>query len=90
MFIVNNLNQLEKAAMKARTIKPLVRIIEFGTYSVKGANSVYTVRMERKDGEKRVICECKAANRGFVCYHGCAALELHSTLAKHRSYEVIH
>ena len=86
MFILTNLNQLEKAANKARTIKPTVRIITFGVYAVKGSkNDVYTVECRRNDrNEKVVSCNCKGAERG-VCYHSAAVIELHSTLAKHRT-----
>ena len=87
MFILTNLNQLEKAANKARTIKPVVKKIEFGVYAVKGSTgNFYTVECKRTaTGEKQVSCACKGAERGLVCFHSAAALELHITLAKHRA-----
>ena len=87
MYILTNLNQLEKAANKARTIKPIVRMIQFGVYAVKGSQgNFYTVECYRNDkGEKVVACQCKGASKGLVCFHSSAALELHCTLAKHRA-----
>ncbi len=84
MFILKNKSQLQTAISKARKIKPVVRMIAFGVYAVKGATGNYTVKMERIGNEKQVLCDCKGGERGLVCYHGTAALELHSTIAKHR------
>ncbi len=86
MFILKSLNQLEKAANKARTVKPVVRIISFGLYSVKGTKGdSYTVECRRNDrNEKIVSCNCKGGERG-VCYHAASVIELHSTLAKHKA-----
>ena len=87
MYILTNLTQLEKSAAKARTIKPTVRIIAFGKYAVKGTKGdVYTVECRRNDrNEKVVSCNCKGGERGLVCFHSSAVIELHSTLAKHRT-----
>lgn len=87
MFILTNLTQLEKAANKARTIKPIVRMMEFGIYAVKGSqNDAYIVECRRnQQGEKVVSCDCKGGERGLVCYHAASVIELHSTLAKHRA-----
>jgi ribosomal protein S27E len=86
MFILNSLNQLEKAVTKARTVKPIVRIIKFGLYSVKGSKgNFYTVKCEKVGNDKVVTCECKGAERGLVCFHSASVLELHCTLAKHKA-----
>ncbi len=87
MYILNNLNQLEKAATKARTVKPIVRIKSFGVYAVQGSKgNFYTVECKRNErGEKVVICECAGAGRGLVCFHSASVLELHCTLAKHKA-----
>jgi ribosomal protein S27E len=86
MFILNSLNQLEKAVTKARTVKPIVRIIKFGVYSVKGSKgNFYTVKCEKVGNDKVVTCECKGAERGLVCFHSASVLELHCTLAKHKA-----
>jgi hypothetical protein len=87
MFILNNLSQLEKAANKARTVKPIVRIKSFGVYAVQGSKgNFYTVECKRNErGEKVVICQCRGAERGLVCFHSASVLELHCTLAKHKA-----
>jgi hypothetical protein len=87
MFILKSLNQLEKAVTKARTVKPIVRIISFGVYSVRGSKgNFYTVECKRNEqGEKVVICQCRGAERGLVCFHSASVLELHCTLAKHKA-----
>lgn len=85
MFILESKQQLEKAILKAQKIKPVVRMIAFGVYIVRGTNgNSYTVKMERNGNEKRISCDCKGGERGLPCYHASAALELHSTIAKHR------
>lgn len=86
MFILESRNQLEKAVAKAQKVKPIVRMIAFGVYAVKGTNgNSYTVKCERTaKGEKQVSCDCKGGAKGLVCYHSVSALELHSTIAKHR------
>ena len=87
MYILKSLNQLEKAATKARTVKPIVRMLSFGLYSVQGSTgNFYTVKCHRNEqGEKVVACECEGARRGLVCFHSTSALELHCTQAKHRA-----
>ncbi len=86
MFILNSLNQLEKAVTKARTVKPIVRIIKFGVYSVKGSKgNFYTVKCEKVGNDKVVTCECRGASKGLVCFHSASVLELHCTLAKHKA-----
>ena len=88
MFVITNLKQLERAAIKARQVKPIVRIIEFGTYAVKGSSgNFYTVKCRKENNQKIVECECKGASK--ICYHGAAVIELHSTLAKHRNSVII-
>ncbi|HEX9960966.1 MAG TPA: SWIM zinc finger family protein [Pyrinomonadaceae bacterium] len=84
MFILKGIEQLQNAINKARKARPVVKFRSFGNYSVKGSPGFYTV-ICRKDerGNKTVICECKGAERGLVCYHA-AALALHVGIAKQR------
>lgn len=89
MFILKAKAQLEKAIEKAGKIKPIVRMIKFGVYAVKGTNNTYTVKLEIKDDEKRVICECKAGERGIPCYHSASALELHGTVVKYQQLTLV-
>ena len=60
-----------KAIERCRKLKPQVRFLAERTFSVKSSNNTnsYTVRFDVKDGEKFGLCECKASERGLVCYH---------------------
>lgn len=60
-----------KAIERCRKLKPTVRYIADRIFSVQSANNsnAYTVRFEVQNGEKFGECECKAAEKGLVCYH---------------------
>ncbi len=60
-----------KAIERCRKLKPQVRFIADRIFSVKSSNNTnsYTVRFDVKNGEKFGLCECKASERGLVCYH---------------------
>jgi hypothetical protein len=91
MYILTGKEQLEKAILRAKKIKPLVRMIRFGIYSVRSSDgqSFYTVRLSRNSsGEKVVDCDCRAGQKNLVCFHSVSSLELHGTLAKRRAVEV--
>jgi hypothetical protein len=91
MYILTGREQLEKAILRAKKIKPLVKMIEFGIYSVRSSDgqSFYTVRLSRNSlGEKLVECDCKGGQKNLVCLHSVACLELHGTIAKRRQVEV--
>jgi hypothetical protein len=91
MYILTNKAMLEKAILKAKKIKPIVRMIEFGKYSVRSSDgkTFYTVKFSRNSlGEKIVECSCRGGERGLVCFHSAASLELHGTIAKRRQVEV--
>jgi hypothetical protein len=85
MFILKGIEQLEKAIVKAKKLRPRVEFGSFGHYRVSGSKGFYTV-ICRKDerGYKTVGCTCKGAEKGLVCYHSAAALSLHIGLAKQR------
>lgn len=63
----NTANAIERC----RQLKPKVQFIADRTFSVKSANNTnsYTVRFDVQNGEKFGQCECKASERGLVCYH---------------------
>ncbi len=87
MFILDNENQLEKAIAKAKKIRPLVRFIAFGIYSVRSSDgkSFYTVKCEKlASGEKRVSCDCRGGERNLICFHAVSALSLHIGVARQR------
>jgi hypothetical protein len=60
-----------RAIERCRKLKPTVRFVAERTFSVKSANNEnsYTVRFDVQNGEKFGQCECKASERGLVCYH---------------------
>ena len=60
-----------RAIERCRQLKPIVRFIENRVFSVQSANNPnsYTVRLEVQGGEKFGQCECKASERGLVCYN---------------------
>ncbi len=60
-----------KAIERCRQLKPQVRFVAERVFAVKSANNTnsYTVRFEVQNGEKFGECECKASERGLVCYH---------------------
>jgi hypothetical protein len=60
-----------RAIERCKQLKPRVSFVAERTFSVKSANNSnsYTVRFDVKDDEKFGQCECKAAEKGLVCYH---------------------
>ena len=61
----------KNAVAKCRQLKPRVTFIKdrfFAVYSSNNAN-VYHVSFDVRCGEKFGQCECKAAEKGLVCYH---------------------
>jgi hypothetical protein len=65
----------ENAVKRCKQLKPKVRFIADRTFAVESANNgnVYNVRFDVKDGEKLGQCECRASERGLICYHIVAA-----------------
>ncbi len=60
-----------KAIERCRKLKPTVRFVADRVFAVQSANNTnsYTVRFDVQNGEKFGLCECKASERGLVCYH---------------------
>ncbi len=79
--------KLENAINKARTVKPLVRVAKFGSYTVtnKTTGATYEVTCEKRDGKRFASCTCKAGERGTACYHVAAAVSAHMQLAAERA-----
>jgi uncharacterized protein YjhX (UPF0386 family) len=79
--------KLENAITKARTVKPLVRVARFGSYTVtnKATGATYTVECVKRDGKRFASCSCKAGERGQACYHIAAAVSAHIQLATERA-----
>ncbi len=59
-----------KAIERCRKLKPTVRFVADRVFAVQSVNNTnsYTVRFDVKAGEKFGLCECKASERGLVCY----------------------
>lgn len=60
-----------KAIERCRKLKPQVRFVADRVFAVKSSNNTnsYTVRFDVQNGERFGQCECKASERGLVCYH---------------------
>ncbi len=61
----------QKAVAKCKQLKPRVKFIKDRQFAVQSANNsnVYYVSFEVRNGEKFGQCECRAAEKGLVCYH---------------------
>jgi len=61
----------QRAIERCKQLKPKVLFVADRTFKVESANNgnVYQVRFDVQNGEKFGICECKASERGLVCYH---------------------
>jgi signal transduction histidine kinase len=61
----------QNAVAKCRQLKPRVKFIKdrlFVVYSANNSN-VYHVRFDVRNGDKFGECECRASERGLICYH---------------------
>ena len=60
-----------RAIERCKQLKPTVRFVAERTFSVQSANNAnsYTVRFDVKGSEKFGVCECKASEKGLICYH---------------------
>ncbi len=87
MIQLTSAAKLENAINKARTVKPLVRVVKFGSYTVtnKITGATYTVECLKRDGKRFASCSCKAGERGQPCYHVAAAVSAHLQLAAERA-----
>jgi signal transduction histidine kinase len=61
----------QKAIEKCKQLKPKVKFIKDGLFVVYSANNsnAYHVRFDVQNGEKLGQCECRASEKGLVCYH---------------------
>jgi hypothetical protein len=62
---------IAKAIARCKQLKPRVTFISERTFEVKSSNNSnsYIVKFEVRNGEKFGQCECKASEKGLVCYH---------------------
>ncbi len=83
MFILKSQATIEKAIERAKAVRPRVRVRTFGEYAVSGsAGNTYTVKCERRDGQKVVDCSCVAGQFGTPCFHAAAAVAQHIYMAQ--------
>jgi len=77
--------ELSKAIDRCKEVKPTVRILSTGVYTVtssKKDGTLYTVRAYRDpQGFKTLDCNCKAGQRDKACFHAMAAVSLHLYMA---------
>lgn len=61
----------QKAIERCKQLRPKVQFIKDRVFAVSSANNsnVYQVSFDVRNGERFGQCECKAAERGLVCYH---------------------
>jgi hypothetical protein len=61
----------QRAIERCKQLKPKVKFIQERMFAVQSANNanIYHVRFDVKNGERLGKCECKAAEKGLVCYH---------------------
>ncbi len=87
MIQLTSISKLENAINKARTVKPRVHVVKFGSYTVtnKTTGATYTVECEKREGKRFASCTCKAGERGQACYHVASAVSVHIQLAAERA-----
>jgi hypothetical protein len=78
--------QMMRAIKRARQLKPFVRVRGFRWYEVQSGNndSVYTIHFYKNGRQKLGECNCKAGERGLVCYHLAGAAAVHIGIASMR------
>jgi ribosomal protein L39E len=78
--------QMAKAIKRARRLKPFVRVRGFRWYEVKSSNNdaTYTVHFYKNGRQRLGECNCKAGERGLVCYHMAGAAAVHIGIASMR------
>jgi signal transduction histidine kinase len=68
----------QNAIQRCKQLKPKVKFLKDRVFVVYSANNsnVYHVQFDVRNGEKFGHCECKASERGFVCYHIAGAAQV--------------
>lgn len=81
------LNKMQKAIARAKTVRPRVTVINAAdrTYKVTGSKgSLYTVKFVVVNGHKLGECDCPAGRLSQMCYHIPAAAAVN--IALHTNY----
>lgn len=81
MISIEDRKRFANAEAKARHIRPLVRFVEFGTYTVPSSRpgkEPYTVKFSKDAaGHWQAECDCLGHRKGLPCYHVPAAYASH-------------
>lgn len=86
MIELRNKEQMRKVIRKAFQVRPFVRVRGFRWYEVMSSDgsNVYTIHFY-KEGKRRLgECNCKGAEKGYVCYHLAASAAVHISIASMR------
>lgn len=83
MIELRSREQMARAIERAKKLKPFVRVRGFRWYEVKSSTneSVYTVHFYKVGRQRLGECNCKAGERGLICYHLAGAAAVHIGLA---------
>jgi hypothetical protein len=86
MIELTSKEQMAKAIKRAKQLKPFIRVRGFRWYEVKSSNgeSIYTIHFYKSGKQRLAGCNCKAGERGFVCYHIAGAVAVHIGIASMR------
>lgn len=86
MIELRSKEQMTKAIKRARALKPFVRVRGLRWYEVKSSTSdaVYTVHFYKVGRQRLGECNCKAGEKGLVCYHLAGAAAIHIGMAAMR------
>ncbi len=86
MIELKSKEQMERAIKQARQLKPFVRVRGFRWYEVKSSNgeSIYTIHFYKAGKQRLAECNCKAGERGLICYHVAGAAAVHIGIAAMR------
>lgn len=60
-----------KAIERCKQLRPKVRFVADRVFEVSSSrnSNVYQVRFDVQNGEKLAQCNCKASEKGMICYH---------------------
>lgn len=86
MIELKSKEQMEKAIKRSRQLKPFVRVRGFRWYEVKSSNgaNIYTIHFYKAGKQRLAECNCKAGERGLICYHVAGAVAVHIGIASMR------
>ena len=86
MIELKSKEQMAKAIKRAKQLKPFVRVRGFRWYECKSSNgeNIYTIHFYKSGKQRLAECNCKAGERGLVCYHIAGAVAVHIGMAAMR------